>query len=106
MAKAMAPAALQDLAGLFGVETEDLDEVGVPHQVSAESLVAILRVLGATLTRLEEVPAALRERRQQLARRLVEPVLVAWDGKLPSVELRLPLAESRGHLGCQLRWEN
>lgn len=37
-----------------------------------------------------DVPGALRERRLELWRRVCEPVLVAWDGRLSPVEVRVP----------------
>ena len=34
------------------------------------------------------MPDALEERRQELAQRLLEPVIVAWEGHAPGIELR------------------
>ena len=49
----------------------------------------MLASLGAPVTRLADVPDALRERRARRARTLIEPVIVAWNGRVPPLELSL-----------------
>jgi 4-alpha-glucanotransferase len=97
---------LRQLAESYGVETVYLDDTNTPHTANPEALAAVLRVLGAPLGKPEEADSALRQRRQQLWRRVVEPVQLAWDGRLAPVTVRLPLREPRGHLGCLLRRES
>src|SRR4051812_50122341 len=52
-----------------------------------ESLLAVLRSLQAPLEGMADVSEALREQWEELDRRVVEPVTVAWDGHAPSIEL-------------------
>jgi 4-alpha-glucanotransferase len=47
-----------------------------------ESLILTLRAIGSGVERMADVPDALARRREQLRKRTVEPVMVAWDGKL------------------------
>jgi 4-alpha-glucanotransferase len=49
-----------------------------------ESVLLALRALGAPVETVRDVPSALAEKRQALSRRIAEPVIVAWDGKLAS----------------------
>jgi 4-alpha-glucanotransferase len=56
----------------------------------------VLRALGAPVDRVEDAPDALRARRQELWRRRLEPVVVAWDGRLSKVRIRLPARTSGG----------
>lgn len=71
--------ALHELARLYGLETTYHDISGRLRTAGPESLLAVLRELEAPLD--EGGPtAALAARRSELAERLVEPVVVAWDG--------------------------
>lgn len=83
-------AGLLELARLYNIQTA---YYGVHHrrrQASVEGLLGALKALGAPVASLSDVPSALRERRQALHRRIMEPVTVAWDGGPPVVTLRLP----------------
>ena len=62
-------------------------------EVSPETLLAVLRELGAPLHSITDAPAALRERRQERWRQLAEPVIVTWDSR-PAVECVLRMASS------------
>ena len=63
-----------------------------------ESLLGVLKALGAPLTSINDVSSALRERKQSLRQRLIEPVTVAWNGARPVVEVCFPaeLADASG----------
>jgi 4-alpha-glucanotransferase len=76
------------LARSYGVQTSYTDAMGNPVEAGQESLLGVLQALQAPVESLADVPAALEERREELAGRLVEPVVVAWDGHAPSIELR------------------
>jgi 4-alpha-glucanotransferase len=85
------PRALLDLARSWGVELAYTDALsGATREASAESLLAVLRALGAPLERAADARDALRARRQAAWRRALEPVSVAWHGSPIAVELRLP----------------
>lgn len=89
---------LAELAGLYGVLTGYRDSKGRWRESPPESVVAVLRSLGAELPASDcsgmpsgvAVARAIRARRAEEARRLVEPVLVAWDGVLTSMTVNLP----------------
>ena len=78
---------LATLAHLHGVQTSYNDAMGNYVEAGPESLLAVLRALQAPVEGMADVPEALRERREELDRRAVEPVTVAWDGHAPSIEL-------------------
>ena len=104
---------LHQLARLYGVQTAYYDVNHHRQQASEESLLAILRSLGAPVASVQDVPSAWRERQQVLWQRVIEPVVVAWNGESLPVDIRLPLSASDGNLKChlklesseQLRWE-
>ncbi len=97
---------LRQLADSYGIEPGYHDDLWKWHDADPESVLAVLRVLGAPVRRGEDVPAALRERRQAAWRRPLEPVLVAWDGQAPEALLRLPAREASAALQCRLEFES
>lgn len=95
---------LHALAGLYGVQTSYWDAMGRFIEASPESLLAVLRALEAPVETMADIPEALRERRQELAERVLEPVVVAWDGHSRGIDLRLG-SGARGSLACHLDLE-
>ena len=85
---------LRQLADSYGVEHGYHDDLKRWHDAEPESILAVLRLLGASLHGVGDVESALRERKQSLWRRPLEPVLVAWDGHTPGALFRLPAKES------------
>ncbi|HEX4961310.1 MAG TPA: 4-alpha-glucanotransferase [Thermoanaerobaculia bacterium] len=79
---------LLTLARMYGLQTAYHDALGRYVEAGPESLFATLRALQVPVEGFADVAEALAERRQELASRLVEPVIVAWDGHAPAVELR------------------
>jgi 4-alpha-glucanotransferase len=67
---------------------------------------AVVRALGAPLDEPRDVEDALRERREQLARRVVEPVAPAWPGGSASIPLMLPAGRVPERIGCRLELED
>lgn len=99
-------AALRELARLHGVQTAFHDMGGRLVEATPESLLAVVAALAGPLDGMEEVPEALAARRAELDTRLVEPVLVAWDGQLTEVPLRLPAGGTgAGSASCHLDLE-
>ena len=84
---------LRELALLHGVHTTYRNVFGQEVQATAEPLLAVCSVLGAPVAVLKDVPGAIRQRRQELWSRRLEPVLVAWDGHPPGVVVRVPAKE-------------
>jgi 4-alpha-glucanotransferase len=97
--------ALRRLAQLHHVQTSYIDVYGRRAQASHESLLAVLKALGAGIENSSEARPALQERRRDLWRWHLEPVVVAWDGVMPPVELRLPASQVRGTLEIELALE-
>ena len=97
---------LYRLAQLYNVQTAYYDVNHRRQQVSAESLLGVLKALGAPLTSMNDVSSALRERKQSLRQRLMEPVTVAWNGTRPVIEVCFPseLADVSGT--CRLELES
>jgi 4-alpha-glucanotransferase len=96
---------LCQLARLYGIQTAYYDVNHQRQPASVESLVAILRSLGAHMANLQDVPSAWRQRRQVLWQRLLEPVVIAWDGNPPLIQLRLSAGRDEALLNCNLKLE-
>ena len=97
---------LYHLAHLYGIQMAYYDVNHHRQQASEESLLAVLRSLGAPVASLQDVPSAWRERQQVLWRRAIEPVIVAWNGESFPVEIRLPLSAADANLKCHLKLES
>jgi 4-alpha-glucanotransferase len=87
---------LRELALLYGVQPIYFDVSGNHVEASAESLLAVASALAGPFEGMDDVAEALAARRDELESRLIEPVLVAWDGRLPEIELRCPEAPGNG----------
>jgi 4-alpha-glucanotransferase len=99
---------LQTLARLYGIQTSYHDVQGRSVEARPEALLGVLRALEAPVDSMADVEEALRSRREDLAARVLEPVVVAWDGRTREIELRLGdrLGRSpRGSLACHLDLE-
>lgn len=91
---------LAELCELYGVHTGYRDTRGRWRVSPVGSIVAVLRALGADLGDARTVGdktlgAAIRSRRREVESRLVEPVLIAWDGVLPPPEIHVPPSGSQ-----------
>src|SRR2546421_2234334 len=104
---------LAALARLWHVQASYRNAAGTRVRASRDALLAVLEALGAPVPGPSShdgsyeggVSEALRLRRRELWERPVEPVVVAWDGQLASIEVRLPAAAS-GALSCRLELED
>ena len=110
---------LRALAAELGVHTRYTDGLGKPVTVAPETLVRVCAALGAPVSGPRDAGEALRARRAAPDRRLLPPVLVAWNGSLRPIgigsdtsahaELRLEdgtpvaLASGRGVLRARRR---
>jgi 4-alpha-glucanotransferase len=90
-------AQLLQLAMLYGVEPAYVDMLGRRVEASEESLLAAASALAGPFESMDDVAEALAARQAELAAQLIEPVLVAWDGRLAEIELRLAAAGHAGH---------
>jgi 4-alpha-glucanotransferase len=82
--------ALRRLARLYDVQESYTNVFGRRVRASVESTIAVLRAMGAPIEALEEATDALRARTEELARRPLEPVIVAWDGRVRDVGVHVP----------------
>ena len=103
---------VDELAALYGVHTGYCDSKGHRRESPRESVRAVVSALGADVgaehgrngdeSRLR---SAINARREELQARLVEPVLVAWEGVLPPDSIRPP-ADGRGGIEAVLTLES
>lgn len=97
---------LHRICRLYGIETGYQDFEGRRRQAAPESLLAVLRALGAPLSGLPDLPEALRARKREYWNSFCEPVAVSWDKKPAHLELRLPSAWHEHMAECMLELEN
>jgi len=69
-------------------------------------LLAVLQAMGAPVAGWNDVPGALRHRDQEQWRRRLEPVTVAWKGRLGPVALRVPATLAGRSARCSLVLED
>lgn len=93
---------LRRLARACGVQTAYYDILGRRVEVSPETLRAVLRALGNPVDAPGDLAEARRERERADRERLVEPVIVAWQGERETVALRLPVRGSRVRIRLRL----
>lgn len=96
---------LRELARAWGLLAGYRDMAGRRVGASAESTIAVLRALGAPIDGEADASDALRARRAELATRVVEPVVVAWDGELGEAVVRPPAA-GRVQVGVALEGDD
>jgi len=81
---------LLKLAKLYGIQTAYYGSDHKRNPAQAESILAILKSLGAPTVSWSDLQSAYQARREWIWRKIIEPVTVVWDGNLDSVTLRLP----------------
>ena len=91
---------LHDVARLFHIQTIFYDTFGRLIRPPPEAILSVLRVLGAPVERMDDLSNALRQRRQFLFDRGIEPVVVAWDGNPLEFKIRL----AHPDVGKELRY--
>ena len=96
---------LHQLAHLYSVQTVYYDVYHHRRQASVEALLAALQSLGAPVVTLQDVPSAWREQQKARWQRPLEPVAIAWDGKLPIIQVRLPATAAEATLIGRLTLE-
>ena len=97
---------LHRLAHLYGIQTAYYDVNHHRQKVATESLLAVLRSLGAPIVTTQDVTSAWRERRLALWKRLLEPASVAWNGEPSAIKVRLPVSKADTSLSAYLTLEN
>lgn len=95
----MPPRPLRELATLHSVLTGYTDAAGKRRIATDEALLAVLSAMGMDIQSKRQAAAALRRRRHEIATRVIEPITVAWNGR---VRLDLNL---RGAAPQRVGWE-
>jgi 4-alpha-glucanotransferase len=81
---------LNELAGLYEIQTQYHDISGQVIEANPEALVEILRVFGVEIDSSSDMNAALITARRRHWKHVIEPVTVAWQGRESWAELRIP----------------
>jgi 4-alpha-glucanotransferase len=105
MSRAAGTRFLHRLARLYGIQTAYYDVSHERRPASTDSLVAVLRSLGAPMESRKDVPQAWRQKRQALWQQPLEPVVITWDGVPPLMQLRLSADLDEAPLDCHLKLE-
>jgi 4-alpha-glucanotransferase len=95
---------LRKLAESFGVQGSYTGAAG-RRRASSQSLLGVLAAMGAPLQSLSDVPEALHQRQRAWWQSFCEPVAVAWEGKCPKLEIRVPRAFNSGRIHVTLQEE-
>lgn len=96
--------ALWALADSWGLQRAYHDAFGIRRVAGPESVVALLRALGAPLERPAEAGDALRARRRECETRRLEPATVAWEDEAPGARVRFR-SDDPGRLTAELLLE-
>ena len=80
------PAALIRLARHYGVQTSYTDASGQEREAIPDALLTVLQCLGAPITSVDQASSLLNATADA---KLIEPVLVAWDGVVSEFSIRL-----------------
>lgn len=75
------------LAERYGIQTQYHCLDGNLCVAKPEAILSILRALGCPIDSIEDADAALHHFNDEKNKRIIEPVLVAWDGYLPKLKL-------------------
>ena len=97
--------ALRRLADRYGIQRSYLSMGKKRVTASADAARAVLIALGADLGAADPHTILKREE-ERYWQRLLEPVVVAWNGELRAVALRLPATDAHGTVELAIRLEN
>ncbi len=81
---------LERLAELYGVQATYRDAFGRTRSASRESLIRTLLALGAEVNSPAGLQGAIRRREAEVWARVFGPVVVAWEGEMPALTMRVP----------------
>ncbi len=83
-------AGLKTLARACGIQTAYRDMGGKRKQASPESLILTLQAFGIGISSAADIRVALVKLENKKQRQVIEPVIIAWDGHLKHLDVRLP----------------
>jgi 4-alpha-glucanotransferase len=94
---------LKQLAQLYGVQSSYVDLAKRRQHASKDTVLAVLGELGADVEHPEDaVRQALRDRWT----RMLEPVVVAWDGRAADIAIRLPERSASAKIAWSVEVQN
>lgn len=76
------------------------------QHASIDSLLAVLRCLGADIDRPEQAASLLTDRLHQRLAAGIEPVHVVWDGEATEMALALPKTAADGNVTCRIETDD
>jgi len=85
---------LSALARLNGLQTSFFDVHGRQVQATNETLVSLLDSLGIDASTSEACRESLSASYRRYWERIIEPVVIAWDGLMPRLEVRMKATEA------------
>ena len=97
---------LHAVARLYNVQSVYTDVFGRLVEPPVEAILSVLQLLGAPVERMEDLPGALRQRRQFLWRQGIEPVTITWNEEPTMLTIRLPVRHAESAANYQIRLEN
>ena len=97
---------LRKLATSYGVQTSYIDVHKKRVDCNPNSILAVLRSLGAPLERIDDAGDALRARRLALTQSVLPPVVPLWDDGVHGVRMTLPAELGSRGLEASLHLEN
>ena len=97
---------LRTLAASYGVQTSYIDVDQTRVECNPNSILAVLRSLGAPLGSIGDAGDALRARRLALTRSVLPPVIALWDDGVDGVQMTLPAELGSRSLEATLHLEN
>ena len=97
---------LRKLAASYGVQTSYIDVDQKRVECNPNSILAVLRSLGAPLERIGDAGDALRARRLALTRSVLPPVIALWDDGVDGFQMTLPAELGSRSLEATLHLEN
>lgn len=105
MISAAERSALRELTGLYGIKRsyQAMDDRRV--SASAEATLAVLNALGADVG-AGDARTIVRREEEAAWSRLLQPVVIAWDGDLSDVRIRLPAGSARKAVELEILLEN
>lgn len=97
---------LSNLASLYGIKTNYFDMNGHATSASNDTLMSVLISLGSPLSKIEDAQSAIRQRKQQFWREIIDPVIVGWEDQQLKINLRLPAKHLDNPISASIDQEN
>jgi len=85
---------LSSLARLNGLQTSFFNVLGQRVQANNETLVSLLGLLGVDASTSEACRESLFTSSRRYWERIIEPIVIAWDGLMPRLEVRMKATEA------------